>query len=74
MDDRKSFHASMASLGPSTMMMAGPPHPHHPHGRHPQQPQHPHHHNGGRVVVGENGTPSHLPTRDHGHKISPIPG
>ncbi len=54
MDERKSFHASMMSLGPNMIM--------------PQNMR------TGRVVRSETGAASHLPTREHPKKISPLPG
>ena len=67
MEERKSFHASMASLGPPNSQFGGggPPMLLHNGG------------GGGRLVVGENGTPGRLPTRrevhNNGKKTSPLP-
>ena len=55
--DRRSLHASMASLGQS--QVGG-------HGGHPR----PGHH---RMVMAENGAPSKLPMRDVSKKVSPVP-
>jgi hypothetical protein len=66
LDERKSFHASMASLGPPGSQFGGVP---------PML-----HNGGGRFVLGENGAPGRLPTRReaalaaaNSKKSSPLP-